>query len=645
MKPIPGIRKPEWATTIVETLFPYDSDGLNGADITNPIYFAPLNRCEVIKACRKLKKGKSPGPDGIPNEVIQIVGKMWPELLTGVFNTCFESGSFPTKWKIQKLVLLRKGDKPLNLPSSYRPLCMLDSLGKLLESILLQRLDECVQNLGGLSPMQFGFRKGKSTIDAINEVVNMAEQAKTTKGFCAIITLDVRNAFNTVKWKKILEALRMKGVNNYLYNIVADYLKNRILLYETEHGIKEYRITAGVPQGSVLGPFLWNLMYDGLLNMNLQKGAKLIGYADDIALVVSQQESELVEIVTNDSLSRCSRWLTNNGLQLAVAKTEAILVTDRRKFKIPNITLQNNEVKFSRSLCYLGVQLDDKLSFKPHINIVRNKAMRTAASLARIMPNCGGPRPQIRTLINSVVHSQLLYAAPSFSKMMKFKERRKEMQKPQRISALRIISAYRTVPTCAALVLAGLPPIDLLVLERDETYTQIKNVRSEEQSPVERNRLISEIKVNGRNKVITKWQERWNQDESGRWTHMLIPNIKTWIERQHGNMGYFLTQVMTDHGSFNKYLNRFKLRSTSNCESCGALYEDARHILFECEKWSVFRSELNNQLRTTLTPENMVPIMLESKEMWKHCEKFVNTIMKVRCNSSEPPTLAIGRRT
>ena len=162
---------------------------------------------------------------------------------------------------------------------------------------------------------------------------------------------------------------------------------------------------------------------------------------------------------------------------------------------------------------------------------------------------------------------------------------------------------------------------------------------------MERNRLISEIKVNGRNKVITKWQERWNQDESGRWTHMLIPNIKTWIERQHGNMGYFLTQVMTDHGSFNKYLNRFKLRSTSNCESCGALYEDARHILFECEKWSVFRSELNNQLRTTLTPENMVPIMLESKEMWKHCEKFVNTIMKVRCNSSEPPTLAIGRRT
>lgn len=81
---------------------------------------------------------------------------------------------------------------------------------------------------------------------------------------------------------------RNKGVDEYLFNIVADYLNNRILLHETQNDLKKYRITAGVPQGSVLGSLLWNEMYDGLLNINLHEGAKLVGYADDIALVIHQ---------------------------------------------------------------------------------------------------------------------------------------------------------------------------------------------------------------------------------------------------------------------------------------------------------------------------------------------------------------------
>lgn len=96
-------------------------------------------------------------------------------------------------------------------------------------------------------------------------------------------------------------------------------------------------------------------MYDGLLNMKLQDGSKLIGYADDIALVVSQPTTELVEIVANDCLSRCNKWLKNAGLELAITKTEAIFVTSRRNFNKPNISLQGNIIHYMRNLCYLGV--------------------------------------------------------------------------------------------------------------------------------------------------------------------------------------------------------------------------------------------------------------------------------------------------
>lgn len=631
-KPIPGIKEPVWATTIVETLFPFDEDGLSSASKLQVDDFQPLSVDDIKHACHKLGMGKSPGPDGIPNEVIKIAGETWPELFLEVFNKCLINGSFPTNWKRQRLVLLRKGSKPLNEPSSYRPLCMLDSLGKLLECLMLKRLEERIEDLGGLSPMQYGFRKGRSTVDAISEVCKKAIRAKENCEFCAIITLDVKNAFNTAKWKVVLQAFRNKGVDNYLYNIVADYLDNRILLYETENGIEEYRITSGVPQGSILGPFLWNVMYDGLLNLDLPEGVKLVGYADDIALVANKKTAELIEIVVNDSLCRCNRWLRRNGLQLAVPKTEAILVTNRRVFSIPRIRLQDIEISFKRSLCYLGVQLDEKLSFKQHVLNIRNKGLKTATSLARIMPNCGGPKPQIRKLINSVVHSQLLYAAPTYARALNMKYNIRELQKPQRVSALRIISAYRTVSTSAALVLAGLPPIDLLILEREEIYTQTKCASWDNTNPLERTRKIAEIKNKARDNIIAKWQERWNHDENGRWTYGLIPNIRVWMDRQHGNMGYFLTQAMTNHGSFNKYLCRFKIKQISSCDSCGALEEDAKHILFECEKWSEERQILNELLGLTLTHENMVNEMLRSENAWKLCENYINRILKERCS-------------
>ena len=509
---------------------------------------------------------------------------------------------------------------------------MLDSLGKMLEVLLLKRLEDNIEKLGGLSPMQHGFRKGKSTVDAISEVVNRATQAKLNGEYCAIITLDVKNAFNTVKWKVVLGALKNRGVDKYLYNIIADYLNNRTLLYDTENGIKEYKITAGVPQGSVLGPFLWNVMYDGLLNLDLQDGAKLVGYADDIALVINQKTPELVEIIANDSLSRCSRWLWRNGLQLAVPKTEAILVTNRRVFKTPELFLQETFIPLKRSLCYLGIQLDDKLGFAQHVRNIRDKALKSATSLARIMPNTGGPKPHIRQLINSVVLSQILYAAPSFVRALEFKSNIRELQKPQRLTALRTISAYRTVSTSAALVLAGLPPIDLLLLEKREIYAQTKNIGCDRNDTNEYSRKMSEIKEKARNNLIGKWQERWNQEDTGRWTYNLIPNIRVWITRKHGNMGYYLTQAMTDHGNFNKYLHRFKLRNTSRCDSCDTLEENAKHVLFECENWMEERQTLYDKLGETLTPENIVNVMLSHIDAWNLCENYIERILRRKCN-------------
>ncbi|GBP00325.1 Putative 115 kDa protein in type-1 retrotransposable element R1DM [Eumeta japonica] len=83
-----------------------------------------------------------------------------------------------------------------------------------------------------------------------------------------------------------MRPLEEKNIPKYLCRVVASYFTNRVLKYDTEKGPKEYKITGGVPQGSVLGPLLWNIMYDGLLKVPLPTEVNFVAYADDIAVVI-----------------------------------------------------------------------------------------------------------------------------------------------------------------------------------------------------------------------------------------------------------------------------------------------------------------------------------------------------------------------
>ena len=138
----------------------------------------------------------------------------------------------------------------------------------------------------------------------------------------------------------------------------------------------------------------------------------------------------------------------------------------RRSFQYPRIALGEHEVEWKTSINYLAVQLDRRLSFGEHLKIAAAKAIQCGANLARLMPNIGGPREAKRRLVASVVHSKLLYASPVWANALQNHAIQRRLFSAQRLVALRIVSAYRTVSTSAVLVLASVPPIDLLAEER-----------------------------------------------------------------------------------------------------------------------------------------------------------------------------------
>ena len=121
---------------------------------------------------------KAPGPDGIPTEALKATMRACPQLLLDMYNGCLKQGHFFKQWKVQRLVLISKRRSDLNTASVYRPLCMLDTAGKVPEKITRPRLQSAIEATGGLSDRQYGFRPGPSSIDAVRTVVNIAEQAQ-----------------------------------------------------------------------------------------------------------------------------------------------------------------------------------------------------------------------------------------------------------------------------------------------------------------------------------------------------------------------------------------------------------------------------------------------------------------------------------
>ena len=182
------------------------------------------------------------------------------------------------------------------------------------------------------------------------------------------------------------------------------------------------------------------------------------------------------------------------------------------------------------------------------------------------------------------------------------------------VLVMRIVSAYQTVSKSAVLVLASVPPIDLLAEELKETFqfrkelTYLTNLQEIARAKA--------IRKDGRRRLVEKWQTRWHGEQTGRWTHRLIPELTTWLDRKHGQVGFYLAQALSGHGCFNSYLKRFKKRDDESCSYCGSLVDNAEHTLFVCARWGVEREAVGREVGAQLTPDTMVSLMLQSEWIW-----------------------------
>lgn len=614
--PIPGLNTPGRMDSILLELFPRHPARLQ--DRWSPINTQEeteslITTDELQKAARSLKINTAPGPDGITNAVLKSFVRCQPEFLLKVYNRCITEGHFPTTWKTARLVLLRKGDKPLDAPSSYRPLCILDCPGKLFEKIIDNRLRDFLEVNNRLDQRQYGFRKGRSTTDAVNEMRNIVETSGPKKKV-GVLTLDIKNAFNSAPWADIIYALEDKDIPKYLRGIISSYLGNRTLLVTTEGNTKRMNISSGVPQGSVLGPTLWNILYDGLLRSVLPTGVSFLAFADDVALVAVAKDSLALGQQLSVAAETVKKWLTDVGLHLAIHKSEALVITNKRKHNNMTLNIDGDQIEAGKSLKYLGLQIDAKLNFTLHAKSVAAKASKVVQNISKILPNISMAKPRKRRLIGSVAQSILLYGAPNWADKMSI-QGKKEITRVQRKTALRIASAYSTVSTEASQILADFPPIELLATERREVYIAKRSTNT------------TDPRNDARRNLLIHWQHTWDSSTKGRWTYRLIKNVEQWYKRKHGEVSFHLTQAFSGHGCFASYLHKIGKAPSPACWYCDSPIDDAEHTIFNCDAWYHRRRRLEVDLGEVVHPDSIVEVMLKSDGNWTAVREFVKFII------------------
>jgi len=194
-----------------------------------------------------------------------------------------------------------------------------------------------------------------------------------------------------------------------------------------------------------------------------------------------------------------------------------------------------------------------------------------------------------------VVESQLLYAASVWAtQVSKIARTTANLIRPQRKAALRVIRAYRTVSDEAALLLAFMPPVDLVGLERLRIRERTAAPAAPGAAPLSK----AAIKREERRVTIDQWQDRWAGSGKATWTRKLIPDVRRWIGRTVPKipLTFHMTQALTNHGCFQEYLHRMGRAASAACHHCDSQCDDANHTLFECTFWSGHRDELAARL-------------------------------------------------
>lgn len=409
----------------------------NNAFSTNSFYFEPISGVELLKEIRSLKNSYSCGNDGISNFILKHIAYNIADILAHIFNLSVNFGIFPEQLKCANVIpLFKKGNKKEK--SNYRPISLLPSISKIFEKVIKNRILVYLRSINFFSSLQFGFRAGLSTEDALLDFCTIIQKGLDSKKSCAALFVDITKAFDMVNHSILLQKLYNAGFRGFFYSWLESYLKNRTQKVKINNVLSGSKaINLGVPQGSVLGPILFLIYVNSIFEQPFM--GKVKAFADDLAIAYDSTSPLNLCCEINHDVHLLRTWFANHKL-IVSQKTKLLFFSLGTKvltdvdvmFHAPDCTRHilcninclghGSEFFFNSNLTcnancfkidtvehfkYLGVTIDQHLSWTEHLANLKQYLLSSIRCFYRLRKFC--TNNTLKTIYYGIFHSKLEY--------------------------------------------------------------------------------------------------------------------------------------------------------------------------------------------------------------------------------------------
>ena len=428
--------------------------------------FAPISEQEILQVISSLKAFSAPGLDQIPPIVFQSCSAALVPMLTIMFNLSLEYGYIPKAWKHGQVVLIPKSRKHDGSASDYRPITLLPVISKILDKIILSRLQEISLENNWFCKQQYAFIPGRSANQALLQYSTLASNALKTRRPTIALHLDIKGAFDSVWAPLLIKRLDDLNCPPLLINWIQNYLTDRTQSFNSSSLSVSVQVSKSTPQGGSLSPFLWNLLIDPLLRILNNISLTTLGFADDIVCFVSGDSWDSVERRANHLLTTASNWAMKHLLEFNTKKSEFIIYSGKRVTPTLAIIMNGDFLKRVNKTKYLGITFTEKLSWKAHILQKASKAIIQLHSLSAIVNRQWGlSGKHIRTLYMGAIEPAITFGCIAWASATRKKSWMKPLIRVQRLAAQMITSCNSKVHILDLLSMAGIVPIELRIQE------------------------------------------------------------------------------------------------------------------------------------------------------------------------------------
>lgn len=566
-----------------------------------------------------LKNNKAPGLDKIKGRIAKQIHPWLGPVLVKIYSACWNLSYFPKIWKKGNLVVLLKDPhKDSSSVTNYRPITLLYTYGKILEKIIRHKLEEIVNPLH--SDRQFGFCRGRSAVDAL---VALTSQIKgTTAKYMTTIFFDIKGAFDNVWWPGLMQAMRLRQIPHKIIAIIKSYLTDREVQLTQGSFTVVKDCTKGCPQGSVLGPTLWNITLDSLLDSDWPENTKVFAYADDLAVTIESDLRNELKQKCQSVIDKIDSWAKSQKLSISETKTTCMVnkTPSRIHHRDLNLVLNGTRIKLVKSQKYLGVLLDPKLNFQKNATYVNRRVRKITMGLRKKAVKTWNVSTvdSLRTIYRGAIMPVVTYGSRIWGDRLQTSKVRRQYNSAYGSFARLLTNSYTSVSTDAAGVLAGLIPLDIEIQKlnctRELRRGRGANFLDEHISPYTFDTVLH-AREYLQLRAEDEWQSRWDNSGQGRTTYCFVPSVLTVPEGCNLTTTWARTQLLTGHGEFATHLQRIGKTEEATCSNCGDQSDDPVHRILSCPAYVEARNLIRQELGTWPPSLTDIPF-LENDEIF-----------------------------